>query len=536
MSTQRRRFLQTLSGGAAGALVSAAEPQTPAARGENRPNILILMSDQHRAGLTKRSGFPFDTMPALDRLAGRGVAFDRAYTPAPLCVPARVSLLTGRWPHAHRVRQNSAGRFAYFEKDFFQLTRERGYRTGLTGKDHTYITATASSLNAPTNYVDFFRGYEHRRGWTTDPPPKDIVEFDAWMVHNNFRVSLEPTPFPVETQLPYRIVDNAIDFLKGTGDRPFALWVSFPEPHNPYQAPKPYYDMFPPESLPARAVGPEALAAKGWKWEYLRKLEEETYPGYDDYWRRTRSNYLGMLRLIDDQIDRLMRHLESTSRLDRTIVVYLSDHGDYFCDYGLNRKGVGLPEALIRIPMIWAGPGIRQQTGHPAFVSTADIFPTVCEAIGAPMPHGVQGRSLWPLLQGNSYPAPEFESIYSEVGFGGLNYEPSDEIPKTWGRIPGPPGAIPSFDELNPVTQSGNTKCVRRGDWKLTYDMMGTGELYNLADDPYELKNLFGQAGHGDMQHRLMANLLEWTIRTQDDLPLAAYQDKWAPRNWYHKR
>jgi arylsulfatase A-like enzyme len=114
-----------------------------------------------------------------------------------------------------------------------------------------------------------------------------------------------------------------------------------------------------------------------------------------------------------------------------------------------------------------------------------------------------------------------------------MHYGPGDEIPETRGRIPGPPGAIPSFDELNPVTQSGNTKMVRRGDWKLTFDMVGNGELYNLIEDPYELKNLYGQPRAADMQHRLMVDLLRWTIRTQDDLPLAAYTDKWPERNWY---
>src|SRR5512140_2990366 len=97
------------------------------------------MADQLRAGLTRRSGYPLDTMPALDRMATRGVAFDRAYTTAPLCVPARVSLLTGRWPHAHRVRQNSAARFATFTKDLFQVAAERGYKTALAGKNHSHL-------------------------------------------------------------------------------------------------------------------------------------------------------------------------------------------------------------------------------------------------------------------------------------------------------------------------------------------------------------------------------------------------------------
>ena len=509
----------TLPASAAAALL----PAVPAARTE-KPNILIIMSDQQRAGLTRGSGFPLDTMPALDRLAAGGVAFDRAYTTAPLCVPARVSLLTGRWPHAHRVRQNSASKSAYFDKDIFHVARDLGYRTGLTGKNHSHLTA---------DRVDYWRPYGHANGWMPNPAPTQLVEFDKWMQHLNHGTSKEPTPFPPEAQYPHRIVSNAIEFIEQSGTQPFALWVSFAEPHNPYQAPKPYFDMFPPDAVPPLAVGPEARKSKGFKWEWLAQLEKDTYPDYENDWRRTRSNYLGMLRLIDDQVDRLLRHMQSSGVLQNTIVLFLSDHGDFFCDYGLIRKGVELPEVLTRIPMVWSGWGVKTQTSHPAFVSTADVLPTLCEAIGAPIPQGAQGRSLWPLLQGKTYPREEFDSIYAEVGFGGMNYGPGDRIDPKWGHVAGSSGAIPTFDELNSCTQSGNMKMVRSGDWKLTFDMVGSGQLYNLSNDPYELKNLFGQPAAAQAQNRLMALLLQWTIRTQDDLPVAAYKAKWPDRNWY---
>jgi arylsulfatase A-like enzyme len=499
-------------------MTSAAQPNA------FRPNIVIVMADQHRTGLTRREGCALDTMPTLDRLAGRGVAFDRAYTTAPLCAPARVSLLTGRWPHAHRVRQNSATRFAQFDKDLFQITRDLGYFTGLAGKNHSHLTETR---------LDFWREYRHATGWMAPTAPREFKEFQAWIQHLNHGVSQEATPFPIEAQFPHRIVSDAIEFVRNAGTRPFALWVSFPEPHNPYQAPKPYFDLFPAQSLPPRAVGPEALKEKGFKWQWLRQLEDRIYPGYDNYWRRTRANYLGMLRLIDDQVNRLVEHLDSSGAMKNTIFVYLADHGDFFCDYGLMRKGVDLPEALTRIPMIWAGYGIKPQTAHPAMVSLADVLPTLCEAIDAPVPMGAQGRSLWPVLQGGEYPREEFGSIYSEVGFGGLNYTATDEISPKFGLIPGVPGAVLSFDELNPVTQSGNLKMVRRGDWKLCSDMMGAGQLYNLASDPYELHNLYGRPEASAEQSRLLAELLRWTIRTEDDLPQAQYAAKWAARNWY---
>lgn len=515
MSFNRRDILRSLP---AAALTTAAQGQG------DRPNILIIMADQHRAGLTRGSGFALDTMPAVDRMSAQGVRFDRAYTTAPLCVPARISMLTGRWPHAHRVRQNSAPNAATFEKDLFHVCRDRGYRTGLSGKNHSHLTPQR---------VDFWRPFSHLNGWLPDSPPKQDVAFEQWMKHLNHGTGNQATPFPVETQFPYRIVSSAMEFIDSAKDHPFALWVSFPEPHNPYQVPKPYFDMFPPDSVPPRDVGLEALQSKSFRWRWLRQLEERTYPGYAGRWRRTRSNYLGMLRLIDDQVARLLGHLESTGKAKNTVVLYMADHGDFFCDYGLERKGVELPEVLTRIPMTWAGWNIRPQAQLPAFVSTADVLPTICEAIGAEIPFGAQGRSLWPMLTGQAYPKQEFESIYSEVGFGGLNYGPGDSIPSSTGQGRGSGDFIPTYDELNTVTQCGTMKMVRSGDWKIVFDMMGTGQIYNVARDPYELHNLWDAPEAAAVKPGLMTELLRWTIRTQDDLPRADYVPKRAPHGWY---
>ncbi|MBN9660196.1 MAG: sulfatase-like hydrolase/transferase [Acidobacteria bacterium] len=521
MDCNRRDILKSLP---AAALARGGQVPVGAARSGPRPNILIVMSDQQRAGLTRASGFPLDTMPALDGMSARGVRFDQAYTTAPLCVPARISMLTGRWPHAHRVRQNSAANAATFDKDLFHVCRDLGYRTGLSGKNHSHLTPAR---------VDLWRPFSHLDGWLPDPAPKELVAFEKWMKLLNHGTGQEPTPFPVETQFPHRIVSSAIEFIDSAKNDPFALWVSFPEPHNPYQVPKPYFDMFPPDRVPPRDVGLEALASKSFRWRWLRQLEERTYPGYADRWQRTRSNYLGMLRMIDDQVGRLLGHLESSGKARNTIVVYLADHGDFFCDYGLERKGAELPEVLTRIPMTWSGWNIRPQAQLPAFVSTADVLPTLCEAIGAEIPFGSQGRSLWPMLTGQPYPKSEFESIYSEVGFGGLSYGPGDVVPPNSGRGRGTADAIPTYDELNSVTQSGTMKMVRMGDWKLVFDSEGAGEIYNVVRDPYELKNLWAAQEAAEIKPRLLAELLRWTMRTQDDLPKADYTPKRAAHGWY---
>lgn len=523
---RRRELLATLLAGtvAAPAAVAYARTAGPAITRPRKgaPNVIFIVSDQHRAGMTKAEGYPLDTSPALDALARRGVRFDRAYATAPLCVPSRCSMLTGRWPEAHHVRMNLDARDAFYSQDVYDVARANGYRTGLAGKNHTYRRK---------GELDFWREYSHVSGYKGPSADPRYAAFDTWMQKLGAgNLSLEPTPFPPEVQYPYRIVSDAIEFIDDAGNQPFLLQVGFPEPHTPQQVPEPYWNMFPPEQVPPRAAGPEALARLGFKARWLADYEGRAGTPDEAHWRRYVSNYLGQLKMVDDQLARLIDHLDKRGMTDNTVIVYMADHGDYVMEYGLGRKGVGLPEALIRIPMVFAGGGIKPGRFGDAFVSNADFMPTVCEAIGAEIPIGVQGRSLWPLLRGEDYPVDEFRSIYAGVGVGGLYY---DETDMEHGE-----GDLPAGDTLNKVTQSGNQKMVRMGDWKLTYDMMGYGQLYHLPSDPAELNNRFGQPDVAEIQAMLMAELAMWTIRNQDSLPTGPqngkYQTKWArPHNWY---
>jgi arylsulfatase A-like enzyme len=533
---ERRDFMKTASLGAAGAMLQSNGMGQASVPGADRsPNIIFIVSDQHRPGLSKRSGFALDTSPMLDALADRGIGFERAYCTSPLCVPSRTSMLTGRWPDAHRVRMNLDLDDAYFEKDLYQVAKEKGYKTGLAGKNHTYLKKEA---------LDFWRSYNHWDSYIPADAPKEYKEYDQWLGTLQANAALTPTPFPVEVQYPYRIVSDAIEFIDNAGNTPFILQVGFPEPHDPEQVPKPYWDMFPPDSIPNRCGGPETLKQLGFRARWLYGIENASYPS-EQHWRRYNSNYFGMLRLLDDQLARLHKHLEQKNLVNDTVIVYLADHGDYLMDYGLARKGVGLPECLVRIPMVWSGGRIKPSSiGASACVSNADVMPTLCEAMGAEIPHGVQGRSLWPLLLGEEFPQEEFRSIYATAGLGGLYYQEADKIPYSSASLAtsksgqGDPVYGTGWDELNKVTQSGLQKMVRMGDWKLIYDMMGYGQLYDLSTDPCELKNRFNDASAAGKQQELMTELLMWTIRSQDSLPTgtqnAKYQTKWSKQhNWY---
>jgi arylsulfatase A-like enzyme len=520
----RRDFMKVLGVGAAIAPMSLANISSNSEKpSAGKPNIVIIMTDQQRADICKREGFELDTTPFLDSLARRGTWFNRAYTSMPACAPARTSMLTGRYPNATRVRTNHNVPDATFKTDLIEVLRSQGYATGLCGKNHTYLRR---------DKLDHWFELGHDGGSGSNRTEQERA-FDSYLRSLRHSAAYEATPFPVECQGPYRAVSSALSWIDTVEEQPFFLWLSFAEPHNPYQVPEPYFSMFPPDSIPPTHCGKEALEVKGFKFQHTRKLAEKAFPDFDKQVVQARSNYFGMLRLIDDQIKRFVQSLKEKGLYDNTILVCLSDHGDFVGEYGLVRKGPELPEVLTRIPMLFVGPGISANAQpHSAHVSIVDIMPTLCHAIGLPLPVGVQGRSLWPLLTGSDYPKEEFASVYAEHGFGGLHYTADDKLdPKREGAI----NNAVSYDELNSWSQSGTMRMLRKGDWKIVFDMQGRGQLYNLIKDPVELKNLYDDQEFAEIKQQMLADLMAWTLRVQDPLPLprSRYIMKTDPLNYW---
>ncbi|MBR1918802.1 MAG: sulfatase-like hydrolase/transferase [Spirochaetales bacterium] len=221
-----------------------------------------MITDQQRAEFTRREGFPMDTMPFLDSLAAEGAWFDNAYTAAPICVAARVSLLTGRYPNSTQVTENRGACYAKYTKDMFDVMNENGYRTAMIGKNHTHVKSSV-----PT-YCDY--NYFHG-GQTVEPEEKRFKEFDDWLKTLNGCQSNVPTPFPLECQMPHRIVTKAINWVDTLEkDDNFFLYVAFPEQHNPYQVPEPYFSMFSEDKIPPIETSAEDLKNKGFKWKFSR--------------------------------------------------------------------------------------------------------------------------------------------------------------------------------------------------------------------------------------------------------------------------
>lgn len=486
-----------------------------------RPDIVLVITDQQRADHCAREGFPLDTTLFMDALAQDGACFDRAYTTAPLCCPARTSLFTGRYPSAHRVVENSAAELAVPGENLFAVARRAGYATAMVGKNHTWLSASD---------VDYWDEFSHEGRVV---PESEWTAFEQWLHDLRHRTAIQATPFPVEEQNQFRIVSRALAWAnQQPADKPLLLVVSFPEPHNPYQVPEPWFSLFPPDSLPPLFPDANDRANQSFAWHYLHDIGVESDPNYDHHIARARANYCGMLRLIDDQVKRLHEGLAHRHQQRARLLVITADHGDYVGAFGLLRKGAEIPEMLARIPLIVSGDGIVQQRQH-AFVSLADMMPTFCEAMAQPLPLSVQGRSLLPMLRGESWPEAEFASVYIEQGFGGLPYT-ADDIP-----MHSHPGImwddgenIPRLDELNAITQSGRHRKIRSGDWSLFASMTGEFRLFNIADDPFELHNRWNDPTLSDVRSTMLQWLAIWQMRAEDPLPIKAYCRKTDPHGY----
>ncbi len=490
----------------------------------DRPNIILIMTDQQQARACAREGFALDTTPTLDRLAASGAWFDHAYTTAPICLPARVSLMTGRFPSATGAVANAHAAAARSSSVLPEWLRAGGYATALIGKNHSHV-----SVNNVDHYVHLSH---HGAGGGDAPVTEEEAAFDKWLASLHHGVALEPAPFGVECTTPARVVAETCRWIDETTDQPFFVWMSIPEPHNPFYAPEPYFSLFDPDDLPPVIADAEAGATKGFAYRYLQKLERTAVPDLDEQIPRYRANYYGMLRLIDDQIARLVEHLEAAGRWEDTLLVAVSDHGDYVGDYGLMRKGAGLSDSIMRIPFVCCGAGVERLGRHDAHVSLADVVPTLCEAAGVPIPDDVQGRSFRPILQGRNDPEAEFDSILAEQGFGGLAWDEEDgpdyeKFTKDYAGI--------LFHELGPFTQSGTARMLRRGDWKLIVHGTGQGELYNVADDPAELNDRYDDPACAAVRGELALDLAQRMTQFQpvNTAPGRDMHLKRTPHNWW---
>jgi choline-sulfatase len=453
---------------------------------DRQPNILFLMTDQQRGDALSCVSDWVDT-PHLDRIADEGVRYSQAYTNSPVCVPARVSLMTGRYPHQTGVWANGPRMLDPEAHTWTQSVRDAGYVTSVFGKTHLHP------------HKGDLRDREHLlHTWGLDHVdeiggPRTMTRVscrltDLWKdagVLEAYRQDLEsryrdkpwvvrPSPVPFELYADVYVGTRARDYLRSYREqRPWMCWVSFSGPHEPWDTPPPYAGTFDPASMPEplqedrRARKDRANRPRG-VLDQRNRVEFE--PG--DV-AALRADYAARLKLIDDQVGELLRVVEERGELDNTVIALGSDHGEMNGDFGMIYTQNFLNPA-VRIPFLLRVPGGRAGWVCEDPVELMDLGATLAELAGGDPVPGSRARSVADRVLGRT-----------------------------------DTGRQSALSEL-----SGEVMIASDG-WKLAVNRRGQPYLlYDLDSDPDEQRNLAGVKKYADQTRRLQAEMLRRIVRS----------------------
>jgi len=429
-------------------------------RGEDRPNVLFIAADDLNTAIGCY-GSAIAKTPHLDRFAASGVCFERAYHQIPLCNPARASVMTGLRPDRTGVYDLSR-HFRETLPDAVTLPQrfaEAGYFTARVGKIFHYDVPADIGTH----------GFDDAPSWqrTVNPKGRDKAEeplvFNA-EPHRKISASLSwhAAEGSDEEQTDGMIATEAIRLLGEHRDEPFFLGVGFFRPHTPFVAPKRWFELHPLESMRL----PYAPADDRGDLPAASFAHNNPVPGYgldEETLRRALQAYHACVSFVDAQVGRLLAALDNLGLADNTIVVVWSDHGYHLGEHGGIWQKRTLFEESTRAPLLIRVPGLSGN-GRPCLrvVEFVDVYPTLLEAAGLPLPEGLDGRSLMPLLRNPS--APREGGAVSQI------LRPGDD------RLPGPVMG----------------RSLRTERWRFTeWNSGGSGiELYDHAADPNEFHNL----------------------------------------------
>jgi arylsulfatase A-like enzyme len=465
--------------------------------GGRMPNVLWICADQQRFDTIAGLNNSYIHTPNLQKLMGESVTFTHAFVQNPVCSPSRASFLTGRYPHTTGLRANGQ-RIRGSERLVTRILADHGYTCGLAGKLHLSPCEGGRNENRiDDGYQVFWWSHDLTDEWPgknmwhvwlkdrgvkwPDPPPRT----PAWGVPID----------PACTQTAW-CSDMAIQFIRQQRQfNPWLMSVNIFQPHHPFWPTKDYLAHYDPDKMPSPKYQDGELESKP---VFQRIDHQGAYGGTalsfaktDDLThRRITAAYYAMIEQVDTEVGRMMKTLEDTGQADNTIVIYMSDHGEMLGDHGIYLKGPYFYDCMMRVPLIIRWPA-RYKAGlrSDALVEMVDLVPTLLDAAGIPIYSGVQGRSLTPVLTGQT--TQHRDSIYAE------HFDSS------------------SLYQTPPMAAS-----VRTERYKLSYfQNFAAGELYDLQKDPGEVENLWGSAAAKDVRQEMMEQLTRRIIGTVDPLP-----------------
>lgn len=433
--------------------------------------------------------------PHLDALAGGGMRFDHAYTCTPVCGPARSALLTGLYPHSNGVLANDMAP-ALGLPTLGQRLQSAGFATGYVGKWHLDGSDYFGDGRCPPgwdaaywfdgrNYLDSLPNEAARRLSRQALGPADVA---AHGITSEFTHA-------------HRSADRAVEFIRQHRDRDFFLLVSIDEPHHPWICPEPFVSAFEGFEFPVPNAD-DPLVDKP-----RSQREWAAHTAYWDKSMRRREGravlhhplHFGCNSYSDSQVGRVLAAIEGNT--PGALTIYTSDHGDMFGGHRLHGKGPCVYEEITRVPFIvrWAGqtPAHTVSAGP---VSHIDLAPTLLDYFGLPTPDLLQGRSLIPQFRQPKHRTNE--EVFIEFNRFEIDHD--------------------GFGAFAPL------RGVFDGRYKLAINLLETDELYDLSDDPLELRNRINDPALAVTRDRLHARLIAWMNRTRD--PLRG--PHWRRRPW----
>jgi arylsulfatase A-like enzyme len=424
-------------------------PILPAIEAAARPNVVFIVSDNQRADTIGALGNEHIQTPNLDALVRRGCAFRHAYNmgadSSAVCLPSRTMFLTGR---------------TLFHVPLDWMCEE--------------AEATIPPRDIPTLSKTFKEaGYETLRTGKSGNGPRFAL--------TEFRVNIV---VPRSLNGSERHATNAIEFFgRQKADRPFLLYVAFAAPNDPHKgygvAPQEFVDMYPPDQMP---LPPNYLPNHPFDNGDMRDRDEmlAPFPRTEDEVRLQLAGYYSVISYMDQQIGRIVQALKDNGQYDNTIIVFASDHGLAKGSHGLMGMQ-NLYEHSVRVPLVFAGPGVPEGKTSDALVYLFDIFPTLCELAGVEIPEKVEGKSLVSIMQSKT------ESI-------------RDSLFTAYKRI---------------------HRAVRDDRWKLIrYPAIDKTQLFDLKSDPHEMSDLAEDPSYASQVDEMMELLRRWQREVDDDTPL----------------
>ena len=451
-----------------------------------KPNILFILCDQLRADVLGCMGGPAAT-PNLDALAAEGVCFTNCMTVAPLCVPARISLMTGKYPHSNGAWDNAPYILSPDADLWPKLIREQGYATSVFGKLHLH-----SDYGDMIAYEPIVQGYgfdtvneisgPHSSTQTRTHMSEMWKEKGLWEAYcldmdTRKEPFARPSPLPLEDYYDVYVGRAGRNYLENYRDkRPWFCHVSFGGPHEPWDTPEPYASLFAPEAMPKPLPLTEDLNQDRPRGMVDANLKKPRLRCSEETAAALRADYCGAVTLIDRQIGEIIETVKRRGEWDNTVVLISSDHGELNGDHGMVKKR-NFYRGALNVPLIVRTPDTAGRTGHfcPALVSLLDIGATLVDYAGSEQNYIQFGRSLRGVIENES---DSFrDCLLSELS-GELMYMDSR--------------------------------------WKLVTNAKGdVYQLFDLEKDPDELLNLAGAEEYKETETRLTLRLFRELAQTR---------------------